>query len=93
MVIFLVLLPVVFIFFNSHFARVPNLVDDFNIRNKVLIANRLKQNNTYQNLGKRFQNFIDNTLYTVGLETRLLQGLPEFQFYGLMATWCINSEN
>ena len=66
-------------------------VDDFNTRNKGLTAKLLRQGYRYHKLRKAFSKFhrrhFDivskyNVGHNVGLETLLLQGLSELQFYG-----------
>ena len=71
-------------------------VDDFNTRNKVLTAKRLKQGYRYIKLRKAFSKFyrrhFDSVFkyrYNVGLKTLLLQGLSESEFFGDLY---INSE-
>ena len=68
------------------FARVSSHVDDFNTRNKVLIAKLLRQGYRYK-LRKAFSKFYRRhfgivSKYNVGLKTLLLQGLSEPEFYG-----------
>ena len=69
------------------FARVSSLVDDFNIRNKVLTAKLLRQGYRYHKLRKAFSKFYRRhfdivSKYNVELKTLLLQGLSEPEFYG-----------
>ena len=71
------------------FARVSSHVDDFNIRNKVLTAELLRQGYRYHKLRKAFSKFYPRhfdihvvSKYHVGLKTLLLQGLSEPEFYG-----------
>ena len=76
------------------FARVSSHVDDFNTRNKVLTVKRLRQGYRYQKIRKAFSKFYRRhfdivSQYNVGLQTLLLRGLSEPEFY---ATWCINSK-
>ena len=66
------------------FARVSSHVDDFNTRNKVLTAKRLRQGYRYHKLRKAFSKFYRwhfdiVSKYNVGLKTLLL---PEPEFYG-----------
>ena len=87
MVMFLVRHPMVFIFQLIRFARVSSHVDDFNIRNKVLIARLLRQGYRYNKLRKAFSKFYRwhfdvVSIYNVGLKTLLLQGPSEPEFYG-----------
>ena len=44
------------------FARVSSHVDDFNTRNKVLTAKRLRQGYIYHKIRKAFSNFIGGVL-------------------------------
>ena len=55
-------------------ARVCSHVDDFNTRNKCLIAKLLKQGNQYHKLRQAFSKFYCRSL--------LHQGLSEPEFYG-----------
>ena len=69
------------------FARVSNLVDDFNTRNKVLTAKLFRQRYRYHKLRKAFSKFNRRhfdivSKYNVGLKTLLLQDLSEPEFYG-----------
>ena len=69
------------------FARVSSHVNDFNTSNKVLTANLLRQGYRYHKLCKTFSKFywrhFDKvSKYNVGLNTLLLQGLSEPEFYG-----------
>ena len=69
------------------FARVYSHADDFNTRNKVLIAKILRQGYRYHKLRKAFSKFFRRhfdivSKYNVGLKTLLLQGLSEPEFYG-----------
>ena len=64
-----------------------SLVDDFNTRNKVLIAKLLRQGYRYHTIRKAFSKFYRRHFdivykYNVGLKTLLLQGLSEPEFYG-----------
>ena len=72
------------------FARVSIHVDDFNARNKVLTAKLLRQGYRYHKLRKAFSKFYRRhfhlvSKYNVGLQTLLLQGLSEPEFYGDLA--------
>ena len=69
------------------FARVSSHVDDFNTRYKVLTANLLKQGYRYHKIHRAFSKFYRRhfdivSKYNVGLETLLLEGLSEPEFYG-----------
>ena len=69
------------------FARVPSHLDDFNARNKVLIAKPLRQRYIYHKIRKAFSKFYRRhfdivSKYEVGLKTLLLQGLSASEFYG-----------
>ena len=44
------------------FARASSYVADFNIRNKLLTQKLLKKGFRYHKLGKKIQNFIDDTM-------------------------------
>ena len=57
------------------FARVSSHVDEFNTRNKVLTAKLLRQ-------GYRYHKIRIVSKYNVGLQTLLLEGLSEPEFYG-----------
>ena len=64
------------------FARVSSRVDDFNTRNKVLTAKRLRQGYRYHKIPKAFSKFYRRhfdivSKYNVGLQTLLLEGLSE----------------
>ena len=64
------------------FARVSSHVDDFNTRNKVLIAKLLRQGYRYHNICKAFsklyrRHFDIVSKYKIGLKTLLLEGLSE----------------
>ena len=68
------------------FARMTSHVDDFNTRNTVLTAKLLRQGYRYHKLRKAFSKFYRRhfdivSKYNVGLETFLLQGLSEPEFY------------
>ena len=68
------------------FGRVSSHVDDFNTRNKVLIAKFLRQGYRYHKLCKAFSTFYRKRFdivskYNVGLNTLLLEGLSEPEFY------------
>ena len=70
------------------FARVSSHVDDINTRNKVLTAKLLRQGYRYHKIRKAFSKFYWRhfdilSKYNVGLETLLLQGLSEPEFYGV----------
>ena len=70
-----------------HFARVSSHVDDFNTRNRVLIAKLLRQGYRYHKLRKAFSKFYRRHFDLVAkcnvrLETLLLQGLSDPEFYG-----------
>ena len=70
-----------------HFAGVSSHADDFNTRNKVLTTKLLKLGYKYKIFRKAFSKFYRHhflllSKYNVGLETLLLQGLPESEFYG-----------
>ena len=65
----------------------PSYVDDFNTRNKVLTAKLPRQGYIYHKLRKTFSKFYWRSFdivskYNVGLNTLLLQGLSEPEFYG-----------
>ena len=67
------------------FARVSSHVDDFYTRNQVLTAKLLRQGYRYHKIRKAFSKFYRRFLVSkcnVGLETFLLQGLSELEFYG-----------
>ena len=69
------------------FARVFSHVDDFNTRNKVSTAKLLRQGYRYHKIRKAFSKFYRRhfdivSKYNVGLETLLLEGLSEPEFYG-----------
>ena len=69
------------------FARVSSHIDDFNTRNKVLTAKIFRQGYRYHKILKAFSKFYWRhfdivSKYKVGLETFLLQGLSEPEFYG-----------
>ena len=69
------------------FARVSSHVDDFNTRNKVLTAKRLRQGYRHHKICKAFsksfrRHFDMVSKYIVRLKTLLLQGLLEPEFYG-----------
>ena len=69
------------------FARVSSHVDNFNTRNMVLTAKRLRQRYRYHKLCKAFSKFFRRhfdrvSKYNVGLRTLLLQGLSEPELYG-----------
>ena len=69
------------------FARVSTHVDDFNTRIKVLTAKLLRQGYRYHKIRKAFskfnrQHFDIVSKYNVGLNTLLLEGLSEPEFYG-----------
>ena len=69
------------------FARVSSQVDDFNTRNKVLIAKLLRQGYRYHKIRRAFSKFYQRhfdtvSKYNVGLKTLLLQGLSEPEFNG-----------
>ena len=69
------------------FARVSSHVDDFNTRNKVLTAKRLRQGYRYHKLRKAFPKFYRRhfdivSKYNVRLKTLLLEGLSEPEFHG-----------
>ena len=69
------------------FAGVSSHVDDFNTRNKVLIAKLLRQGYRYHKLRKAFSKFYRRhfdivSKYNFGLKTLLLQGLSKPEFYG-----------
>ena len=77
-----------------HFARVSSHVDDFNTRNKVLIAKLLRQGYRYHKLCKAFSKFYQRhfdlvSKYKVGLKTLFCKVFLNLIF---MVTWCINSE-
>ena len=62
-------------------------VDDFNTRNKVLTAKPPRQGYRYHNIRKAFPKFYRRQFdivckYNVELETLLLQGLSDPEFYG-----------
>ena len=62
-------------------------VDDFNTRNKVLTAKRLRQGYRYHKIRKAFSKFYRRhfdivSKYNVGLKGLLLEGLSEPEFYG-----------
>ena len=68
-------------------ARVSNHLDDFNTRNKVLLAKLLRQGYRYHKLRKAFSKFHRRhfdivSKYNVGLKTLAVQGLSEPEFYG-----------
>ena len=81
------------------FARVTSHVEDFNTRNKVLIAKLLRLGHVYHKLRKAFSKFyrrhfdlVSKHIYIyVGLKKFLLQGLSEPEFYGDLL-YIINSE-
>ena len=68
------------------FARVCNHVADFNARNKCLTAKLLQQGYRYHKLRQTFSKFRRHcrliSKFKVGLETLLLKGLLELEFYG-----------
>ena len=69
------------------FARVSSHVNDFNTRNKVLIAKLLRQGYRYHKIRKAFSKFYRRhfdtvSKYYVRLKTLLLEGLSEPEFYG-----------
>ena len=69
------------------FSRVSSHVDDFNTRNKVLTAKLLRQGYRYHKIRKAFSNFYRRhfdivSKYNVELNTLVLQGLSEPEFYG-----------
>ena len=68
------------------FARVSSHVADFNTRNKILTAKRLKQGYRYHILRKTFSKFYrrHNDL-VLKFDTGLKQGLSESEFYGDLA--------
>ena len=64
-------------------------VDDFTTRNKVLTAKLLRQGYRYHKIHKAFLKFYRRhfdivSKYNVELETLLLQGLSEPEFYGAL---------
>ena len=68
-------------------------VDDFNTRNKVLTAKRLRPGYRYHKICKAFSKFYRRhfdilSKYNVGLKTILLQGLSEPEFYGDAMVGC-----
>ena len=70
-----------------HFARASSYVADFNTRNKLLTQKLLKQGYRYHKLRKTFSKFYRryydlNSIFQVGLESLLGQGLSEPDFYG-----------
>ena len=69
------------------FARASSNLNDFNYRNKALIAKLLRQGYRYFKLRKAFSKFYrrHNALlekYSVSLKTLLQQGMSEPEFYG-----------
>ena len=71
----------------NRFAQESSHVDDFNTRNKVLIAKLLRQEYRYYKLPKAFSKFYRRhfdlvSKCIVGLKTLLLQGLSLPEFYG-----------
>ena len=69
------------------FARVSSHLDDFNTRKKVLTARLLRQGYRYHKIRMSFSKFYRRhfdivSKCNVGLETLLLQGLSEPEFYG-----------
>ena len=69
------------------FARVSSHVADFNIRNQILTAKRLKQGYRYHKLLKTFSKFYRRhydlvSKFNTGLKPLLKQGLSEPEFYG-----------
>ena len=69
------------------FARMSSHVDDFISRNKALTAKPLKLGYKYHKLRKAFSKFYQRHFdivfkYIVGLNSLLLQGLSEPEFYG-----------
>ena len=86
MEMFLALLPMVYIFLISRFARVCSNVDDFNNRNLFLTAKLLKQGDRYLKIRKAFSKFYHRhseliVKYNIGLKTLLQQGISERIFY------------
>ena len=64
-------------------------VDDFTTRNKILTAKLLRQGYRYHKMHKAFLKFYRRhfdivSKYNVELETLLLQGLSEPEFYGAL---------
>ena len=58
-------------------------VDDFNTRNKVLIAKLLRQGYRHHTFSKFYRRHFDiASKYNVGLKRLLLEGLSESEFYG-----------
>ena len=75
------------------FARASSYVADFNTRNKLLTQKLLQQGYRYHKLGKRFQNFIDDTMirfqnYKLNLN---LSCVKDFRNMISMVTWCIKN--
>ena len=69
------------------FARVCNLVTDFNARNKCLMAKLLEQGYRYHKLRKTFSKFYRRyyeliSKHNVGLNTLIGELLSEPEFYG-----------
>ena len=76
----------VYIFQLIRFARVCSHVVDFNARNKSLTAKLLQQGYRYHKLRKTISKFYRRqyelvSKFSVGLKTRLHQGLSEPEFY------------
>ena len=76
------------------FPRVSSCVDDFNTRDKVLIAILLRQGYRYHKLRKAFSKFYRRhfdlvSKYNVGLKHFFCKVFMNLNF---IATWCINSE-
>ena len=70
-----------------HFARASSSVNDFNCRNKALIAKLLRQGYRYHKLRKTFSKFYRRhsglvEKYNVSLRKLLQQGISEPEFYG-----------
>ena len=69
------------------YTRVSSHVANFNARNKILTAKPLQQGYRYHKLRKTFSKFYHRhfelvSKFSVGLKTRLHQGLSEPEFYG-----------
>ena len=65
----------------------PEVVDDFNTRNKCLTAKLLKQGYRYHMLRKAFSKYYRRhyeliSKFNVGLKSSLHQGLSKPEFYG-----------
>ena len=76
-------------YLNIRFARASSNLNDFNYRNKALIAKFLRQGYRYFKLRKAFSKFYRRhsallEKYSVSLKTLLQQGISEPEFYGYL---------